>query len=146
MNRQVNIFCAICSKSFKIKNAEQFRGNKIGNKKIKRHYCSSKCRMEGYRKYDSKRVVEYATKNKGYFRHKLGKDGKSISTDGYYTFSDKKLHRLLMEKHLGRKLKPTEIVHHINFNKLDNRIENLQIVSRSEHNKIHKFLTAKSIN
>jgi len=33
-----------------------------------------------------------------------------------------------------------EIVHHINEDKLDNRIENLKIVSRSEHNKIHKFL------
>ena len=49
----------------------------------------------------------------------------------------KKVHRTLMEKHIGRKLLPTEIVHHINFDKLDNRIENLQIVSRSEHNKIH---------
>jgi hypothetical protein len=42
-------------------------------------------------------------------------------------------HRLVAEKKLGRYIKPNEIVHHINHNKLDNRPENLEVVSRSEH-------------
>jgi len=46
-------------------------------------------------------------------------------------------HRWLMEQHLGRPLKRNEHVHHINGNPTDNRIENLQIVSASEHGKIH---------
>jgi len=53
-------------------------------------------------------------------------------------------HRFVMEQHLGRKLLTSELVHHINGDRHDNRITNLQIVSRSEHKKLHPEIGEKT--
>lgn len=45
-----------------------------------------------------------------------------------------------MEDYIGRKLNKDEVVHHINEDKLDNRIENLQLMTRGEHSKLHREL------
>lgn len=46
-------------------------------------------------------------------------------------------HRYIMEQLLGRSLASDEIVHHKDGNKLNNSLDNLEVMSRSEHTKLH---------
>ena len=48
-------------------------------------------------------------------------------------------HMRVMERHIGRKLLPDEDVHHINFVKTDNDIENLLLLTHGEHTKLHNL-------
>lgn len=46
-------------------------------------------------------------------------------------------HRLVMEKKLGRYLRPDEFVHHINGDPQDNRSCNLKVTSKKGHSRTH---------
>lgn len=46
-------------------------------------------------------------------------------------------HRVIMERHLGRKLEPWEIVHHKDENPSNNSLDNLQIVEFGQHTTEH---------
>jgi hypothetical protein len=52
-------------------------------------------------------------------------------------------HRLIMEKHLGRYLFPTEVVHHIDGDVINNKLSNLFLFpNQSAHAKFHHILNS----
>ena len=69
------------------------------------------------------------------------KGGKTRSRKGYVVLrNDGDVifeYRAVMEEHIGRKLAEDEVVHHINGDKTDNRLENLQLMTRGEHSTMH---------
>ena len=89
----------------------------------------------------SEGIIKGSLKGKFKDSHPNWKGGKRINEQGYVVYNtdhgtgrkNVKEHRLVMEKHLGRLLRPSEIIHHINGKKTDNRIENLQLTERTKH-------------
>lgn len=53
-------------------------------------------------------------------------------------------HLVVMEAHIGRPLKKDEAVHHINFIKTDNDINNLLLMKHGEHTRLHNLERAKN--
>ena len=78
---------------------------------------------------------------------KAGKSGYLyVTTTPEHPFGEKRkdrkkryvyLHRAVMEKHLGRYLKPEEQVDHKDGNKKNNDISNLELKMRGEHQRDH---------
>jgi len=96
----------------------------------------------------SKETREKMSRQRKGKKHPQWKGGRKKRKNGYHEIycpshpyaHDKYVceHRLIMEQHLGRYLKPEEVVHHINGDIHDNRIENLELFpSNKEHMEFH---------
>jgi hypothetical protein len=99
-----------------------------------KYLCNGLCRLhyERFRRHGDPIKTVRNTPGNGHVS-KQGYRGHRINTKYFQE------HRLIMEKHLGRKLLPfpQEVVHHIDGNRLNNDISNLQVMSGSEHTKLH---------
>jgi len=68
----------------------------------------------------------------GYVRIKVAAHGHA---DSNWQFE----HILVVEQYIGRPIKKGEFVHHIDGDKLNNKISNLYLCSNSQHRKLHSF-------
>ena len=110
--------CKVCGTMFKPRRESQL-------------FCSKPCMYQGRRTPaacipgpDNPNYKGGWLDYKGY--RQVKQDGKNV-----------RQHRLIMEQHLDRTLSPDQVVHHINGEKTDNRIENLEIVEFGKHSSNH---------
>lgn len=54
-------------------------------------------------------------------------------------------YRKIAEEMIGRKLTKDEVVHHINGDRSDNRPENMAVLPRTEHNRLHMHLAVRKL-
>lgn len=153
-----NCQCPICGKQFHLK--------PYSLKRAKTHYCSRKCHAEAKREYmKGEGNHQYGLKGD---KNASWKSDRRLSNYGYilvrdpsHPFHDKDgfvfEHRLVAEKNLltddnsvevdgVRYLSPEFVVHHINFDRADNRVENLLVLTHKEHQQLHYKLNPNSRN
>jgi len=160
-----NVVCAICNTGFHVK------PKRLKRLKNPEHICCSKeCSNKlKERTYLGDNNSQFGLKGELNSSHESDYkiDHGYISVRNYaHPFSYKtgyiRLHRIIMEEYLRnfepesdflvsvegcdfKLLSPDVIIHHRNENRLDNTIENLQILDLSEHNALHSNLNSKNI-
>ena len=115
--------------------------NEITKEKISRANKGKVHRKDFHMSEETKRKLSEAKSQKGIGHKKQRCDGyialyfpdhPKSNRDGYIME-----HVLIMECFIGRWIKDDEVVHHKNRNRQDNRIENLQLLTKSEHARLH---------
>ena len=123
---------------FSEKSLEKMRKAKLGRLKTPHSEATKKkigeSLLKHYKKYPKERIKSLRVlrgTNKKYVS--LYRPEHPFSDSNNYIYE----HRLVMENKLQRYLGKNEVVHHINGNTLDNRLENLALFTRSKHASMH---------
>lgn len=108
--------CEICNITFKVNNC----------RKLTARFCSAVCRGYGA---GIKRLlsVNKRLSTQGYFYIK-NKDYHRSNKQGYAKIAD-----IVLEEKIGRKLEKNEIAHHVNGNRTDDTFENLEVMTKKDH-------------
>lgn len=106
--------------------SKTLKGRAISDDQKKRISESHKCHFNGLNGYGH--VKQH---NKGYMLAYCP-EHPNAHRDGYVM-----LHTVIMERELGRYLTRNEVVHHQNHNRKDNRIENLILMEKHDHESMH---------
>lgn len=115
--------CAVCGELFRVPTY----------RKEKAKYCSRSCLAKEHLKQFAHLRFQSTDRPKHTYKTMTVK-GKQV-----------RVHRYLMEQHLGRKLASWEHVHHINGDSHDNRLENLAVLSNAAHQKVEVEERMRSI-
>lgn len=131
------------------------QGNKVGYAGHEKRIWSacSICGKERWVRLCYGRLVNIRCKScaKSGENHPLWKGGKGKDREYVTIWQPNKKprireHRLIMERHLGRKLNHDEVVHHINNDTLDNRIENLILFKNDNEHKAYHYIHRRTSN
>jgi endogenous inhibitor of DNA gyrase (YacG/DUF329 family) len=136
----IEVQCITCGKAFR-RHQSDLKKAKTGP------FCSKTCVIPWNKgrpwTEEMKQKLSALASNGNRAKEKNGhwKGGRYIDKQGYVHIrvdgKDRKEHTAIIEAEIGRKLQKGEVVHHINENRQDNRRDNLELLTISEHMKRH---------
>ena len=110
---KIKLTCGVCRNPFEV---EPYRANRA-------KFCGWSCKQKAGAAIANAKIIE---KYRG------------TGSKTYVKENGRHQHRVVMEAHIGRPLLSTEIVHHKDGNKKNNKIDNLELVDcQSSHVKMH---------